>query len=149
VLDARHSSLGNVWGLRFLSMRGRPALFFVDRSCMELKNLEHPGSGETKDDYLDWLKAHIQREHNYPAYYLRTETVREDIEGNTVWLGEVEVFGLIGHPEAKRCFTWGHSYDRSDSNGRVVFALERLPIVSAQSALRAQLANDLRSAAAT
>ena len=115
---------------------------------MELKSPEHRGFRETKDHYLDWLKAHIQEAHNHPAYYLRTETVHELIEGNTVWLGEVEVFGLIGHPEAKRCFAWGHSYDRSDTNGRVVTALERFPTFFAQNAVRVQLGSDLSSGVA-
>jgi len=98
---------------------------------------------ETKKEYLDWVKLQIENGQCCPAYFLHTETVHEEIEGNTVWLGNVEVFGLIGHSEAKRCFAWGHEYDRSDPNGEVVVALELPPIVSAQTALRAQLAKDL------
>jgi hypothetical protein len=113
---------------------------------MELKSLEHRASWETQDDYLDWLKAHIQQRHNCPAYYLRTERAREDIEGNNVWRGEVEVFALIGHTEAKRCFAWGHNEEGSDPNGKVVVVLELPPIFSVQNAVRAQLAKDLRSA---
>ena len=116
---------------------------------MELKDSEHCCLPETKDHYLDWLKAHIQHAHNCPAYYVRTEMVHEEIEGNTVWFGGVEVFGLIGHSEAKRCFAWGHIYNQSDTNGKVAIALEVMPIASAQNAVRAQLINDLRCAAAT
>jgi hypothetical protein len=104
-----------------------------------------PRSGlqETKDDYLDCLKAHIGREHNCPAYYLRTETLHEQIDGNTVWTGEVEVFGLIGHPQAKRCFAWGHAADRSDAAGTIVTVLELIPVFSAQNAVQFQLAKDI------
>jgi hypothetical protein len=112
---------------------------------MELRSLEHPGSWETKDDYLDWLKAHVQHAHNCPAYYLRTERVHEDIEGNNIWRGEVEVFALIGHAQAKRCFAWGHNDERSEPNGKVVVVLELPPIFFVQNAVRTQLAEDLRS----
>ena len=98
---------------------------------------------ETEDDYLDWLKAEIGREYGCPAYYIRTDIVHEEVDGNTVWHGEVEVFGLIGHPHAKRCFAWGHEHDQSDPKGRLVIALEALPIVSAQNAVRIQLIKDL------
>ena len=106
----------------------------------------HPkrnGPSETKEEYLDWLKANAEHTLGCPAYYLRTEIVREAIEGHTVWLGEVGVFGLIGHLEAKRCFAWGHAYDRSETNGDIVVVLEQLPTPSAQHAVRAQLRKDL------
>ena len=100
---------------------------------------------DTKEDYLDVVKAQIEHAYSCPAYYLRTEAVVEAIEENVIWQGEVEVFGLIGHSQAKRCFAWGHAYDRSALDGKIVIALEILPTVSPQNAVRAQLANDLRA----
>jgi len=107
------------------------------------------GIVETKDEYLDCLKAEIEQKHNCPAYYLRTEAVHETIEENTVWQGDVEIFCLIGHEVAKRCFAWGHSFDRSDSQGEFIITLDQLPAVSAQNAVRIQLVKDLRIGPAT
>jgi hypothetical protein len=98
-----------------------------------------------KDEYLDWLKAEIQHAYNCPAYFLRTEMVHERIEGNTVWLGDVEIFCLVGHSQAKRCFAWGHDFDRSDLKGKPVAILEMLPVLFAQNAVRTQLAKDLET----
>jgi len=101
---------------------------------------------ETEDDYLDWLKSEIGREYGCPAYYIRTVLVHEEVAGNTFWHGAVEIFGLIGHPSAKRCFAWGHEDDQSGPNGRLVITLEALPVVSAQNAVRVQLIKDLDGA---
>jgi hypothetical protein len=98
-----------------------------------------------KNEYLDWLKADIEREYNCPAFYLRTETVHETLEGNTVWLGDVEIFGLIGHLEARRCFAWGHEHEGSGSGGRLVMMLSIPPVVSAPNAVRIQLLKELKS----
>jgi len=94
---------------------------------------------ETKDDYLDCLKAEIGRECGCPAYFIRTDTVHEESDGKTIWHGEVEVFGLIGHPGAKHCFAWNHGRNRNDPNGELVIALEILPLTSARRAVQAQL----------
>jgi hypothetical protein len=72
---------------------------------------------ETKDEDLDCLKAEIEQTHKCPAHFIRTETVNVAIAGKSAWLGEVGVFGLIGHLEAKRCFAWGHGPDRVDPKG--------------------------------
>lgn len=100
-----------------------------------------------KDQYLDWLKAEVQEAYGCPVYYVRAEIVHEAIEGNTVWLGDVEVFGLIGHAQARRCFAWGHDFDRSDTKGRIIAVLETPSVGSAQHAVRLQLAKDLSTLA--
>jgi hypothetical protein len=98
-----------------------------------------------KNEYLYWLKAEIEREYNCPAYFLRTETVHESVEGNTVWLGDVEIFGLIGHLEARRRYAWGHEYDGSGPAGRLVMMLAIPSAISAPNAVWIQLVKDLRS----
>ena len=112
-----------------------------------VKSNDPTSEDKDKDQYLDWLKAEVQKAYGRPAYYVRTEAVHEAIEGNTVWLGEVEVFGLIGHAQAKRCFAWGHDFDRSDTKGRVIAVLETPSMGSAQHAVRLQLAKDLSTLA--
>jgi hypothetical protein len=99
---------------------------------------------EDKNEYLDWLKADIGREYNCPAYYLRTQTVHETLEGSTEWLGDVEVFGLISHLEASRCFAWRQEREGSDSSSRLVIMLATPPAVSAPKAVRIQLMKDLK-----
>ena len=42
------------------------------------------------------------------AIQSETVPVHEVFRGKTVWQGDVEVFDLIGHPKAKRCYGWSH-----------------------------------------
>jgi hypothetical protein len=95
-------------------------------------------SAETRDNYLDWLKAEIERAHNCPAYYVRTETVRENNGAIAGWSGEVEVFGLIGHPKAKHCFAWGHGAKQTDWKGEFAIVIDSIA-GSPKEAVRMQL----------
>jgi hypothetical protein len=54
-----------------------------------------------KNSVLGWLLAGI---FNGP----HLSPVHETFQGQTVWAGEVEVFDLVGHPKAKRCYAWAH-----------------------------------------
>jgi hypothetical protein len=92
-----------------------------------------------KQEYLDRVKVQIEQKLGCRAYFLRTDTVHEEIEGNPIWFGEVELFGLIGHAEASHCFAWGHEFDRSSRGGEIVVFLEISPIEHAYHAVRTQL----------
>lgn len=97
-----------------------------------------------KPEYLDRLKRHIERTQHCVAYFLRTETVHECVDGRTVWLGDVEVFGLIGHPAATSCFAWGHrGHSSSDHDALLVVVVAVPPVASVRNAVRLQLIHDL------
>ena len=67
----------------------------------------------------------VQEMHKCGAHWLRTEPVHQTVRGKTVWRGEVEVFGLIGHPKAGRAYAWSHQ--ASDKDERFVAVLESRP----------------------
>jgi hypothetical protein len=92
-----------------------------------------------KRDYLDRLQVMVQEMHKCGAHWLRTEPVHETFRGKTVWRGEVEVFGLIGHPKARRAYAWSHQVER------VVAVLELPPVTDAQSAVKVVIDADVEN----
>ena len=84
-------------------------------------------------DYLAELKSTIRRLHKCEASHSRTEAVREVVNGQVMWEGNVEVFALLGHDEALRCYAWGHLHD--DGKWEVTTVLAIPPVVSASSAV--------------
>jgi hypothetical protein len=91
--------------------------------------------------YIDELKEAIRNLHGCEAQHLTTASVLETFRGETVWKGEVEIFALIHHPTAKRCFAWAHETDKGK---RYVAVLELPPVDSAQSAVRAAIVEEAK-----
>lgn len=88
--------------------------------------------------YLAELRATICRIHRCEASHSRTEAVKEIVNGQTMWEGNVEVFALLGHDHALRCYAWGHWHD--DGKWEVTTVLAIPPVVSAQTAAIAAFA---------
>ena len=88
--------------------------------------------------YVSELQSTIRRLHSCEVSHTRTETVREVINGQVLWDGKVEVFALLGHDRALRCYAWGHL----DDNGlwEVTTVLAIPPVVSASTAVLAAIA---------
>lgn len=61
---------------------------------------------------------------------------------SVVWHGVVEVFDLVGHPSASRCYAW--AYQRDGKERRVV-VLHAGPIDSPRRAVQAALVHQQRS----
>jgi hypothetical protein len=89
-------------------------------------------------DYIAELRATIRRLHRCEASHTRTEPVRQVIDGRVLWEGKVEVFALLGHDDALRCYAWGDL----DPAGRwqVTTVLAIPPVVSAETAVLAAVA---------
>jgi hypothetical protein len=68
--------------------------------------------------------------------------VHEVFRGKTVWRGEVEVYDLSGHPEAKRCYAWSHREGPNAQGERFVTVLELPPVKDPQSAVRVAIASE-------
>ena len=100
---------------------------------------------KSKWDYLDRLKLAIEDLHKCSAYYLRTQLVDETVRGETVWVGDVEVFTLTGHPKAKHCYAWNHREGKKDQDERFVAVLEIPPVNSPQTAVRASIVSDSKN----
>ena len=71
-----------------------------------------------------------------------TVRVREKFKGQVVWDGFVEVFELAEAKPAARCYAWQHSED--DTRTRVVTVLERPPVTSPQTAVKAAIVGDYK-----
>jgi len=56
-----------------------------------------------------------------------------------IWEGVVEMFALIGHPKAKRCYAWSFADD--DAEPRHIAVLEKPPVYSPHTAVRAAIAS--------
>jgi len=56
--------------------------------------------------YIAGLERVIVELHACPSQHLETVHVQEGSPGKSGWEGNVEVFGLLGHSRAKRCFAW-------------------------------------------
>jgi hypothetical protein len=84
-------------------------------------------------DYLAELRATIRGLYKCEASHSRTESVREVVNGQMMWEGNVEVFALLGHDHALRCYAWGHLH--GDGKWEVTTVLAIPPVVSASSAV--------------
>jgi len=70
---------------------------------------------------IEALRRAILIQHECMATHRKTVFVREETsENETVWEGNVDVFDLTGHSDAKTCYSWQHLKD----NGEVrIFAI--------------------------
>ncbi len=89
-------------------------------------------------DYIAELRSTIQRLHQCEASHTRTEAVKQDVNGVTLWAGKVEVFALLGHDRALRCYAWGHLHEEGRWEVTTVLAIP--PVISAESAVLAAFA---------
>jgi len=93
----------------------------------------------TKQEYLDSLKSLIEQSHTCAAHYLRTQPVLEVFDSTTLWHGDVEVFNLVGHPQASRAYGW-----RQGESEEFAIVLEIRPVNSPRTAVRASILAELR-----
>jgi predicted phosphohydrolase len=97
-----------------------------------------------KWDYLCRLKSAIEDLHKCSARYLRTQSVDETVHGETVWIGDVEVFALTGHPKAKRCYAWRRRKEKNVEAERFVVMLKIPPVISPETAVRISITANVR-----
>ncbi len=90
-------------------------------------------------DYLDELRVAIRTNHDCDAIHAATIPVTETFQGQTAWDGDVEVFDLVGHPKALRCYAWGHPVDKGPRE--ITTVLEIPPVTSPQTAVKAAVAS--------
>jgi hypothetical protein len=93
----------------------------------------------SKQDYIAALWDATCRMHGCGAVHRKTVLVQELFQGKTVWKGEVEVFDLQGHPQARRAYAWARREEPNDEGEQIVAVLEIPPIDSALRAVQAQL----------
>jgi hypothetical protein len=89
------------------------------------------------DAGVDALREAIKNIHGCDSRWQKSVPVRE-----TYWTGEVQVFRLIKHASAKRCFAWSYL---AGSDRRFHAVLEGPTVDSAASAVRAAIASRERT----
>jgi hypothetical protein len=81
------------------------------------------------------LKTSVEQLHHCKATWLESVPVKETFHGQTVWEGIVEVFELIDHPTAKKCYAWSHSVDESGKR-KFIAVLQEGPVDSPEKAVK-------------
>ena len=94
-----------------------------------------------KQDYIARLEMTIEHLHGCGAIHRATVPVHEVFQGKTVWQGDVEVFELVKHPTAKRCYGW--SYGEPEE---FITILELPPVTDAQSAVKVGVSYQIKKA---
>ena len=85
------------------------------------------------------LAKEIERIHESPALWEATVPVREVVDGEVIFDGKVDVYLLVGHDKAKRCYAWISVTSAGET--RLHTMLEIPPIVSAADAVRTAAAS--------
>jgi hypothetical protein len=92
-------------------------------------------------EYIEPLQLTFQHLHRCGAVHRQSAAVHEVFSGATVWKGDVEVFDLIEHPKANRCYAW--SYGEPE---QIITILHLPPVDSAQSAVKVGVAHQIKKA---
>jgi hypothetical protein len=83
------------------------------------------------------LQAAIQHLHNCEAFHSHSIPIHEKADGKTIWEGNVEVFDLRNHAEAKKCYAW--SFVEKGKGTRFMAVLEKHPITSPEMAVKSAI----------
>ena len=86
-------------------------------------------------DEIPRLVRAIRDLHGVEGTHVRSESIKETFEGETVWEGVVEVFSIRGHPEATTAYAWGFQNDDGHRAYTAVLGVD--PIRTARDAVRA------------
>jgi hypothetical protein len=81
---------------------------------------------------VDGLREAIKRVHGCDSRWVESASVSE-----AYWTGEVQVFQLIGHATAERCYAWSQ---RAGGERRVHAVLHGATVGDAAQAVRATIA---------
>ena len=87
------------------------------------------------------LRNTVQTIHRCKAERVKSVPVIETFWQKVAWDGVVEVFRLVGHPKARRCYAWSYTEGKET---RFVTVLEIPPVESAQTAVRAAIASEAK-----
>jgi hypothetical protein len=101
-----------------------------------------PGKQET----VERLQRAVEQRHQCSAVHARTVPVHEQVDGQTIWQGEVEVFDITGHPQAKHCYAWIQDEGADHSRERIFAVLDAPPVDSPQAAVRTNMTVEIPGA---
>jgi len=87
--------------------------------------------------YIEAIRDAIRHLHGCDSRHIESVPVHEEFQGETVWSGIVEVFELLGHPQAKKCYAWGFTDDLG--KGQYIAVLDASPVDSPRKAVQAYI----------
>jgi hypothetical protein len=97
----------------------------------------------TSETSIRALEKAILDLHGCKATWVKPVPVQEVFGDEMVWEGVVQVFDLIDHPRAKRCYAWSHQLE--DSKKRKFFVvLHQGKIDSPEKAVRAAIVREFK-----
>jgi hypothetical protein len=91
------------------------------------------------EEYLNDLKSGIDKTFKCQSRHVKTVPVKAVFNDKVAWEGEVEVFDLIGHAQARRCYAWGIRWGHGDLEITNVLGIP--PVVSPETAVMAAIAS--------
>jgi aminoglycoside phosphotransferase (APT) family kinase protein len=94
--------------------------------------------------YIEELREVIRKLHGVDSTHIASVPVTETFNSQTVWKGVVEVFDLVGHPNATRLYAWSHQTDYPDRPWRHVTVLHGDAITSPLLAVRAAIIREFK-----
>jgi len=87
------------------------------------------------------LKQAIEKLHKCKSEWIKSVPIKEMFGDKVVWEGIVQVFDLIDHPTAKRCYAWSHSIEGSTKR-KYHAVLHDGPVDSPIKAVRASIVSE-------
>lgn len=75
------------------------------------------------ESYINALQRAIAEIHGCASEHMGSVFVTEDVADVVLWQGDVEVFQLLGHSRANRCFAWMRGRSGSLDPGRLFAVL--------------------------
>ena len=91
---------------------------------------------------LNELRQAVERLHSCAALHAGSAPVHEEFQGQIVWSGQVEIFDVIGHSKAERCYAWEHETDCGGTKYQAILALP--PVDSPEAAVRVAIVAEHR-----
>lgn len=88
-------------------------------------------------EYRAEIAKAIRALHGCESAHQKSVPVTERFQGQVAWEGVVEVLDLIGHPQAKAVYAWGHQEPRG--RWEITTVLETSPVISPETAVKAAL----------
>jgi len=90
----------------------------------------------SNQEYVERLRQAVEKLQGCSATH--NATVFVHIE--SLWQGDVEVFELLGHPVAEKCYAWLDPRSIAGAESDCFAFLHRAPVTSAKEAVQASLA---------
>jgi hypothetical protein len=94
-----------------------------------------------RKNHIEHLHRVIEHLHCCDAIHVEAVPLDLDTVSATVWTGMIDIFELIGHPRAQRCYAWLLPNQSTGRGSKVVTVLELPPVVSAETAVKIFMAN--------